>query len=290
MQRNIVLVIGDTHAGHILGLLRPNTMVDMEVVKGEEMVVEKVELPINPVQHYLNKVFDKLLRETKKIAGDDKIILLHGGDITHGNRYVSQLVSSRISVQCQIAERIFTDSIDLLGSSTVRLLKGTANHVFDEGGSDNLIASALEFKYPDKDILCYYHGTLDIDGVIIDVAHHGPPPGSRKWLEGNELRYHLRSRMMDEIMNQKVPPSLYLRFHYHRYMKETVSVLTDKEEFTSTIILCPSFCMADDYAIKVVKSPDKFYSGGIILEIVDGKLMNMIPKVVALDIRIADKI
>jgi hypothetical protein len=131
---------------------------------------------------------------------------------------------------------------------------------------------------------------IDIDGITIDLAHHGPPPGSRKWLEGNEMRYYLRSRMMEDVLNRQDPPVLYLRFHYHRYWKEIVSILTDAGEFTSTMLLCPSFCMTDDYAMKVVKSPNKFYSGAVLLEIVDGRIVTIVPKVTALDIRIADKL
>jgi len=82
--------------------------------------------------------------------------------------------------------------------------------------------------FKNKDIKMCQHGLLDIDGVTIDYAHHGPFPGSRSWLKGNIARYYLRDLMMREIMNGNSPPKLVVRAHYHTPVEEYLKIMVLK--------------------------------------------------------------
>jgi hypothetical protein len=69
----------------------------------------------------------------------------------------------------------------------MRLSEGTGSHVFGEGSSEVLLSKYLRAEYRNKDIHYTNHGEIDINGVVIDYAHHGPNSGSTKWVEGNAL-------------------------------------------------------------------------------------------------------
>jgi hypothetical protein len=129
------------------------------------------------------------------------------------------------------------------------------------------------------------HGLFDFHGVGADISHHGPPPGSRKWLEGNEARYYLRSAMLDEITAGKVPPRIYYRAHYHQSVEETLIVRGNGSRYKSSLIITPSLAFIDSHARQTVRSPSRITHGMSVAEIVDGELLRNIPLERTIDIR-----
>jgi hypothetical protein len=286
-NRQIGFVLADTHGGNTLGLLSPGTIVQTEVEDGEPV---DYELPLNPAQLFLDKTYTWLLDVAKQYAKDDEVLLVHDGDMTQGGKYGS-LVSPSESVQVIVGVKNMQRAIDALPNcKTMRILKGTGVHVFDNGDSESMVGKLLKLTNPQLDIKVIYHNLIDFHGVTCDISHHGPPPGRRAWLEGNEARYYLRSLMMTELMAGRIPPRLVVRAHYHTYVKETISMIVEGEEIQSTIVVCPSMCLIDDHARKTVKSPYISSVGGIFFEVINGQLTDVKVKVKILDVRTKESI
>jgi hypothetical protein len=140
-----------------------------------------------------------------------------------------------------------------------------------------------------------HHGLLKADGLKVDYAHHGPSQGIREWTKGNQLRYYLKSIMSGAFKNGKQPPDAVFRSHYHYPHREIVTEYLmgeDKRPHTieSRIYLTPSMCGMNDYAQQASRSSPVIYNGFMVLEIVDGKIVDdhLDDFVWALDLRTED--
>jgi hypothetical protein len=282
MQRAILVVLSDMHAGHRHGLMSPETILDE--IDQEGNLIKNYHPTLNPIQNYLWGQYIEWISEVKDIAGSDPLYIAFNGDITCGNKYQQLMVSDRIADQFAIAEANFRPLYDL-HPRAVRIIKGTGAHVFNEGTSEIVVTTLLKTRYPGVDTAVKDHGLINFHGVDVDISHHGPPPGSRKWLEGNEARYYLRSAMLDEITAGHVPPRIYYRAHYHQSVEETLIVRGNGNRYKSSLIITPSLAFIDSHARQTVRSPSRITHGMSVAEIVDGQLLRNIPLERTIDIR-----
>jgi len=168
---------------------------------------------------------------------------------------------------------------------------GTAVHGW-EGSAEALIGKGLADLYPDVDTRTLYHAQLVLKGQggeVVDCAHHGPFPGSRKWLTGNRARYYLRSAMLDEIVDGVTPPRVYARAHYHQWQRETVRVRSQGADVESDLVITPCYTGATDYTRKATRSIRKLDHGLVALEF-EGGLRAIYPFYEELDIRTREEL
>lgn len=269
MKRRILVVISDTHGGHTLGLMNPNVVLYEE---NEDGSLTEYVPRLTSVQEYLWSLYLSNIKSVVEWADGDEIVLIHNGDLTHGLRFPVQIVSSRMADQVLIAKANLEPWYLLPNLKKVRLTEGTGVHVFGEGSSELIVGMALREKFASVDTKVFSHGLGNIDGLEVDYAHHGPPPGTRAWLSGNEARYYLRSLMMRHIMDGKTPPRLVLRSHYHNYVRETVVIPHGDEDIESTLVVTPSYSTINEHAKKSTKSEYKVTNGLVAIEVVDGQL------------------
>ena len=281
MKRKILVGISDTHGGHKLGLCNPKTILE-NVDNG---AVTPYSPQISEIQNFMWETYEWGIQETLSLAGKDDIVVIHDGDPTHGKAGFLQVMSNQISDQILIAVANFEPWFKYKNVKTVRFALGTGIHEFGEGSSSTIIANLLRSKYPKVDVGMVYHGLLNIDGFLIDYSHHGPFTGSRKWLEGNELRYYLRSIMMDELMNRNTPPSLVIRGHYHTYRREFLEIIANGVFYEGWAVVMPGFTFKDDYTRKASRSEFKQTIGMLAFEIIDGHLYRVHPFIKTIDIR-----
>lgn len=281
-KRRIIALFADTHGGHKLGLYNPNTQLLEESPDGDL-------IPYTPeptaFQHYLWPLYLSHIEAVVKWAGDDEIVPIHNGDECQGDKYKDHLVSTRMADQPEIAVSNLRPWCELPNVKSMRLLKGTGSHAFSEGSSAIQVCRVLQGLYPDKDIKAPYHNLIDIDGFTIDIAHHGPFPGSRKWLRGNVARYYLRDLMFNEIMAGKKPPDLVVRAHYHNVVTETLDVRGNGTTYTSRLVVLPSYCGLGDYGRRATRSTPKITNGMMAYEIIDGKLSRVLELTKTLGLR-----
>jgi hypothetical protein len=283
MKRTLLVICSDLHGGHRHGLCSPETVLHEYDEHGA--IVEDYHPTLNPVQAYLWRMYLSQIAAVGLSAKDDDVIVCMNGDMTAGNKHKSLLMSDRLADQIIIARYNMEPWYNLPHLRAVRFTKGTGAHVFEEGSSEILVAELARGYHPTVSTQVSDHSLLTIDGLTADISHHGPPPGSRNWLAGNEMRYYLRSLMLDEFAAGRIPPRLVYRAHYHRYVQESLTIEWGGKFHTSTIILTPSFTFPDGYTRKVVRSPARVTHGMTVTEIVDGELLRILPLIRTLDIR-----
>jgi hypothetical protein len=286
-HRRIVACFADTHAGHKLGLMPPDTVLYDEDEEGN-LVPYKPRL--TATQKYLWRCYEDDLDNVSALAGGDPIILIHDGDITHGLKYPSQLVGTREADQYIIACGNMRRALQLPNITALRLMQGTASHTFGEGTAPIIVARQLGAEYSDIDIKCPAHVLLDVDGVVFDVSHHGPGPGSRSWLAGNILRYYTRSIMLDELADGEKPPDVVMRAHFHTLVIETVRLITKRGIYTTEAFVLPSYCGLSEHGRQVTRSTYRISCGLVAIEIVGGKIAGVHPFWRINDLRTREKL
>ncbi len=268
-NRRLVVCLSDMHGGHKLGLCNPETVLHDE---DHERNVTEYNPPLTAVQRYLWKLYIEHVEQVADLADGDDIVVIHNGDLTQGTKYPDHLVSSRQEDQQEIAFCNLLPLVSLPNVSTIRIIIGTAAHNMGEGSAEIAVTRRLQARYRKRNIAVLHHGLFDVDGVTFDVAHHGPFPGSRKWLEGNVARYYLWDYMMTELLAGRTPARILYRAHYHTWIPpETLRMEADGDEHISELALSPSYCGLGDHGRQATRSTHGQTHGLTVREIVDGQ-------------------
>jgi hypothetical protein len=228
---------------------------------------------LTATQAYLWQCLEEDLATVESIARGAPIWIVHAGDLCHGDKYPEQLVSTRKADQVVIATANVKRVLELPNIQALRLIEGTGAHTFAEGSATILVANQLRAEHRDLDIECRAHSLLNIWGVEMDCAHHGPSPGIRNWTAGRQLRYYVQSVMLDCLADGQNPPGALIRAHNHTGRHETVRIHTRRGTFTTEAILLPAYCGLSGYARQVTRSKYRIDIGLILLEIIKGKII-----------------
>lgn len=278
-KRRIVACISDSHSGFELGLTNPETF--LEDKKGHKQLITGT----NESQTWLWEVYMNGLARVKELAGDDEIVILHTGDMGHGNKHPQELTSTRMANQVAYAYYSLLPWYGLKNVKSVCLAFGTGAHNFQEGSLEILTADRLRGDFPEIGTQVLYHGIADIDGCKIDFAHHGPHPGSRNWLNGNVARLYLESLMMDELDHGCAPPNIVLRGHFHTFVKTWFCKRHDHVDYESWLVVMPPLCLPGDWTHQATRSVYRVSPGIVAIEVIDGKPGGIYPFTQSLDIR-----
>lgn len=278
-MRQIVGFSADTHCGHKLGLLNPDTTLWQEMPGAEP---EPYKPNPTATQTVLWPEWETNLAKMQEWANGDEEIAILVGDITSGNKHPDGNMSTRISDQIMIAYDCLLTWAMHKELQKMRLVSGTGAHDFGESSSDILVSKMLR-DVTGKDVNLLGHALLNIGGVVMDVAHHGPPPGSRSWLHGNVARYYLKDMMFREVLAGRRPPRLYVRAHVHTYVRETYTL--PGTDYTSDLVILPSYCGLTGYARQSSRSTPSITFGSLAAEIVDGELCSLRPLNKSFDMR-----
>jgi len=224
---------------------------------------------LTKIQRYLHRTFITDLAVMKEFADGDDIALIHNGDLTHGNIYKTELVSTRLADQILIACANMEKAIEILGSNVkkIRLVHGTGSHTFKEGSAPILVCSYLQAKFSHLDISASAHYLLDVFGMSVDIAHKGPSAGKRKWLKGNQLRWYTNNAMIRDLENGDKPADVILRGHFHEFWHETVRRHNKRGSFKTESFLLPSYCGLDEYGRSATSSTNYIGNGMVALEV-----------------------
>ena len=288
-----VLNTGDWHSGHKLGLCNPET----EFWSVDENGNREVEYPVlTHTQEYMWKIFPEHVAEVRSVTGDKPVILFIGGDSTHGNKFPEQLTRWRPADQIAIAVANVGAMISELNIVKIRLIGGTGVHSLGDNSADISMETQLRDKYPQIDTQLVMHGLAEVNDVTFDIAHQGPPPGSRTWLKGNVARLYLVSLMLDELADGREPPDVVVRYHYHEYIEVTHTINRVVGErlvpCTSRLFIVPSYCGLNEYGRKVGRSPHKLMNGMLLHDVPEEGLYGLIhkPLISVKDLRAKEKL
>lgn len=263
MSIKTICAISDSHAGHENGLISPN------------MAVERIDQNGNIVPYYfhmseINKhIWNLHQRIVARAKAADYLILIHLGDIVQGTKYVDGVLTTNLAEQIEIAYGNFMEFYNLPNLKAVRIITGTRSHEDGVGTASKILGARLRREFPNVDTKTVEHSLLDVEGIIVDAAHHGPSAGTRTWLQGNEARYYLRSLLMAEIMAGKRPPDLVMRGHYHVKISETLDINGREHR----LVIMPSMMMMDTgFTRQATRSSYTVTNGGVFVEVFNGMM------------------
>lgn len=285
-NREILLALSDSHGGFKVGLTNPEAE-----LKDEHGNIRHPEM--NDAKEFLwNDVYLWGISETQNLAGKDVIHAIHAGDISHGNKYIGEQASTKISDQMFVAQWNFAPVLRIKNVVSLRIAVGTGAHNFGEGTADEIVAALIQKDFPKKNIKTLYHGLAEVgeSGFFVDYAHHGPFFGSRNWLRGNTARLYLQSLMLDDLDAGDCPANLVLRGHYHTFVKTWFGITRNHVEYESWLTILPSLCLLGDYATQASQSVNRVSPGMVAFEIINGKLHGIYPFIKTLDNRTRERI
>ncbi len=259
----LMVVMSDLHGGHQLGLLAPDTLLWAEDIDGE-MVPWTPSLSSLQVQLWDYFRYD--LDEVVKLAAGRPIVIKVNGDITQGTKYVREWVSTRVSDQIEIAVKILSLPLAMPEVMQMDLVMGTGSHEMDQT-SPILAQRILRAEHPKIPIGMANHYLTTINETLFDLAHHGPIPGSRRWLEGNSLRWYTNDLMQRSLDLGLTPPHWVIRSHYHTIARSASDYRKGTKLYRTEGVLTPGFTGMDGYARQATRSKFEIHVGLIAFEI-----------------------
>lgn len=277
--RRVVVGIADIHSGHRLGLLNPDTVLVRERDDGSD---EEWSPELSETQKYLWRLYQQNIQQLLAFAGKDEIVVVHNGDATQGDAHGGTIPDVTRADQRTIAKFNLLPLARLPQVRLVRLVTGTEVHVPES--AEAKVAWSLR-QETGKDVAACHHSRIAVSGVLFDLAHHGPFPGSRDWLKGNVAFYYLKDHVYQDRRLGRCPARVYMRAHYHDYVPVRFEEFWAGERHIYDLTVLPSFAGMTRYAAKATRSKSSLTNGVVCYEIVDGRLGRIEPFMETLDLR-----
>lgn len=273
-SRKVLAVRGDTQSGHAGGLLNPDTLFPVVAIddNGKKVIDGWEEAKLNPVQTRLWKWSEEDRAGIKKLAGKDEIVFIEMGDMTQGNIFKDDLQETSLSRQMIASYHNSLPWVDMPNVKRMRAVKGTGVHVWGEGSTETILTMLLKRDFPKKDIAISDHYLLTVDGLRVDVSHHGPGAGMRNWTRGNVFELYARSILMDDLNADRQPPNLLLRAHKHEFTAAHALHQVKGNVWKLPAFIVPPYCFIGSHAQKVMNSPSMMGVGTMAFEVINGKL------------------
>ena len=276
MSEAWVCSFGDTHCGLRLGLLMPETVLHEEDADGA-LVPFRPEL--TETQKFLLALYQDHIQAVADLTAGVPLVLVHGGDLCHGNRHPAQLLSTRLSDQVFVAADVLRAWAGVANLAAVRLVLGTEAHNAGEGSLEHLVAAQVAEDLPNVAIAS--HWRLEVAGAVFDVAHHGPSTGSRYWLDGNSLHWYLRDVVLRDALELGAePPDAVLRFHFHTFCRAT-------HHYTRALVarqlhgaVHPAWCGMNFYGQQATRSRATTHYGMLLWHVVEGEVVEVVDRLV----------
>lgn len=270
-KRFLFVVFSDTHAGHLLGLLNPDVTFKEWDENGDRYDYKPA---LTKNQIYLWNLYMDNLERVKELAKGCPIIVLHNGDLTVGLKYPTQMSFTALSNQIIAAAYNMYPIMKLPNLKAFRLTYGTQSHEMYEGTAPKIVITKLESEFKDAPVKLVKMGKMEVGELEFNYAHHGPFPGSRKWLEGNNARYYLRDLMMRKILAGHKPANFNFYGHYHTTVEEKLTIPANGNIYRSYLFITPSYQMMGDYAMQATRSVDSVTNGMLALECDEHELLS----------------
>lgn len=257
----LVAVVSDPHVGSKIGLAPPRIDFD----DGDSYEASQIQ---QEAWDYWKKDFWPFVWKKNR-----ETVVVFNGDLIDGNHHgTNQIWSASEIEQIRVAADLF-DPIARKASSTY-VVRGTPAHVMASGMADEAIARKIRANKSSPEgnrvATSSYHLKLNVGGVNLDIAHHGPNPGRRIWLYGNELRGYCRTIVLDALARNAKPPDAIIRSHVHHKVHETVRDYGNKCE----AFITPAWQWKTEFAHRIVSHEDIADIGGLLIEIDGSEISN----------------
>ena len=247
MSNTLLVVLTDTHIGSSTAL----SPLKFTVHNRSSYEAQVMEANLLQKWLYANWVdfFDYVKSKSKK----HRIIVAHLGDVIDFNHHGSTQLVQEVGDQVEMATELLMPYRNI-ADKFIGIL-GTAAHAGTDHAVETDLYRQLEADYIEQQM------TIDIDGVLVDLAHHGRA-GFRPWTSSAA---GLASEIMLDYAQSGLPlPNFIFRGHLHTFDDSGA-------KFENTrLIQCPSFQLKTTFANRVAGNTRRSDIGGVILN--DGKL------------------
>jgi len=259
----IVPIFGDLHAGSTVAMMPPDSWIDQD----------GIEYRRNKVQALMWSHWLRSWEQVSATAGkykNPRFVVIANGDMVEGNHHDSrQLVTRSLTGQVYIAESIIKEALSIIGFDHGRdkgyVLEGTEAHAGKAHEQEDELARRLEFEPRMKGRYVHGHLKLTIDGVNVDIAHHGGSVGGRAWTREGGLLGVAKNIYWQAVENGEKIPDYVIRSHLHRF---TQAQYIGKKKTVNSMVL-PAWQYKTHFANRVVVDSDASI-GMVWLEIANG--------------------
>ena len=172
---SIVAIVSDSHVGGLTSLSLHEWQCDTgEVHEDGTPIMQTYTATL--AQDWIYQCWTDYWSYVEKLCGKKhRLIAIHLGDIMEGNHHRTVQAMPNMGDQVGMAIEIMKPIANLCSRTKGKLIfiRGTEAHAGEAAQSEVGVASALGCQ-------CTWEGIYDIDGTVIDVAHHGRA-GRRDW-------------------------------------------------------------------------------------------------------------
>lgn len=160
--------------------------------------------------------------EAKRAALHADLYVVFNGDMVEGAHHgTTQILSGNPTAQAAVLDACLTPVLALKPDRLV-VVRGTEAHVGQSGSSEERIASGLRkdkrpvIGDPDTTMASWWHFRAEIQGVRLDIAHHGRT-GQREHTRAGAASLHAHDILLSHVKRDEPYPHLCIRGHYHRF-------------------------------------------------------------------------
>ena len=247
MTGYVIAVIGDTHIGSSTALS------PLRFTIHNRATLEEQALYANRLQGWLYECWVDYWNYVYHLCGKGKkgkrLIVIHLGDVIDGNHHGSNQLVQEVEDQVEIALDLL-EPIRNKANAFIGILGTMPFHAGQDHVTESEIYKKLDADYIEQAL------TLDIDGMLIDLAHHGRV-GTRPWTSGAAALG--AEVMLDYAQEGKPLPHFILRGDRHKFDDSGA-------KFQHTrVIQCPSWQLKTAYGWRVSSNTVRSDIGGIII-------------------------
>jgi len=254
MPSTITAIVSDTHVGSWTALATHTWEMDTGELGADGKPVYK-QIIATPAQDW---IYDKWVDYWRHVwelahAGGHRIVVLHLGDVIDGLHNGSTMQAlPNLADQEAMAVQLLLPCANM--ADRMIIIRGTEAHAGPMHNSEARIARELGVD-------CVFEDILDIDGVIVDVAHHGRV-GQRGWTSAAAAM--ATGAILDASLAGRPLPRYVFRGHNH--------AIDDSGEKIPGVraIAMPSWTLRNVYGYRIASGTTSDIGGIIILP--DGSL------------------
>ena len=252
MAKTIIAIISDTHIGSTLALCAPQ----FTVHTGRKEEVQQNQY--NKCQQWLFECWVDYWNYVRSLAGivgntrKNRLVIIHLGDVVDSKHHASPQIMDEVEDQIEAACNLFRP-LAAMADGGMYLTFGTGAHNGGCAEYERVIGRELGINYD-------WEYSLNIDGITLDLAHHGRA-GRRDWTSSAAgLAVEVATDYTSEGMQ---PPRYILRGHNHHIDDSGIKV-----PYTRAISL-PSWQLRTSYGHQVAANRKRSDIGALIIDTSD---------------------
>jgi len=212
VARTLIAVVNDLHCGSTVALCPP----EIELDDGGVFSASRP-------QRWLWQCWLDYWAEVRRARRpDDRLMIIYNGDLVDGDHHgTSQIVSRNPEAQAAVLREAMAIPL-ALDADKIFVVRGTEAHVGKSGAAEEGLARRWRSDGlpvvgdPDTGTASWWHLRLDVDGLLIDVTHHGRT-GMREHTRANAANLYAHDILLSYAKRRERFPDLCLRAHHHRF-------------------------------------------------------------------------